>query len=57
MRIVSISDIRQDATRLINEAGRTHTPLLVIQRSRPTAYVVLTPEIVVVEHAFHAAAV
>ena len=40
MRIVSISDLRQDATRLINEAGRTHTPLLVIQRSRPTAYVI-----------------
>jgi prevent-host-death family protein len=40
MRTVSITEIRQDATRLIDEAERTHTPLLVIQRSRATAYVV-----------------
>jgi prevent-host-death family protein len=40
MRTVSITEIRQDATRLIEEAERTHTPLLVIQRSRATAYVV-----------------
>jgi len=40
MRTVSITEIRQDATRLIEEAERTHTPLLVVQRSRATAYVV-----------------
>jgi prevent-host-death family protein len=40
MRTVSITQIRQDATRLIEEAERTHTPLLVVQRSRATAYLV-----------------
>jgi prevent-host-death family protein len=40
MRTVSITEIRQDATRLIDEAERTHTPLLVVQRSRATAYVI-----------------
>ena len=40
MRTVSITEIRQDATRLIDEAERTHEPLLVVQRSRPAAYVV-----------------
>jgi prevent-host-death family protein len=40
MRTVSITEIRQDATRLIEEAERTHTPLLVVQRSRAAAYLV-----------------
>ena len=40
MRTVSITEIRQNATRLIDEAERTHTPLLVVQRSRATAYLV-----------------
>ena len=40
MRTVSITKIRQDATRLIDEAERSHTPFLVLQRSRAAAYVV-----------------
>lgn len=40
MRTVSITEIRQDATRLIDEAERNHETLLVVQRSRPAAYVV-----------------
>ncbi len=40
MRTVSITEIRQDATRLIDEARRTHETIMVIQRSRPAAYVV-----------------
>jgi prevent-host-death family protein len=40
MRTVSITEIRQDATKLISEAERTHAPILVIQRSRAAAYLV-----------------
>ena len=40
MRIVSITNIRQDATKLIDEAEHSHEPILVIRRSRPAAYVV-----------------
>jgi prevent-host-death family protein len=40
MHTVSITEVRQGATALINEAQRTHEPILVIQRSRPAVYLV-----------------
>jgi|SRR5579864_8066814 len=40
MKVVSISAVRQNATQLITEAERTHTPFLVLRRSRAAAYVV-----------------
>ena len=40
MHTASITEVRQDATKLIDEASRTHEPILVIQRSRPAAYLV-----------------
>jgi prevent-host-death family protein len=40
MRVVSITEVRQDATKLIDEATSTHEPILVIQRSRPAVYLV-----------------
>jgi len=40
MRTVTITELRQEATKLIDETQRTHQPILVIQRSRPAAYLV-----------------
>jgi prevent-host-death family protein len=39
VRAISITSIRQDATRLLNEVNVTHEPLLVLNKSRPAAYV------------------
>jgi prevent-host-death family protein len=40
MKVVSITDIRQDATALLKHARQSGEPVLVIQRSRPAAYLV-----------------
>jgi antitoxin StbD len=40
VKIVSITDVRQDATAIIRHAQETAEPVLVVQRSRPAAYVV-----------------
>jgi len=40
MKVVSITDIRQDATALVKHAQQSGEPVLVIQRSRPAAYLV-----------------
>lgn len=40
MKIVSITDVRQDATNLVEYARTAAEPVLVLQRSRPAAYVV-----------------
>lgn len=40
MQTVSITQVRQAATRLIDQVRRTHQPILVIQRSSPAAYLV-----------------
>lgn len=40
MQTVSITQLRQGATRLIDHVRRTHQPILVIQRSSPAVYLV-----------------
>jgi prevent-host-death family protein len=40
MKVVSITDVRQDATNLVEHAQKTHEPVLVCVRSRPVAYIV-----------------
>ena len=40
MKIVSITNVRQDATRLIEHARTAGEPVLVLQRSQPAAYLV-----------------
>lgn len=40
MKVVSVTDIRQDATNLIRRAQEEDEPVLVVQRSRPAAYLV-----------------
>ncbi len=40
MRTVTITEVRQDATSLVEEVQASKEPILVIQRSRPTAYLV-----------------
>ena len=40
MKIVSITDVRQDAASLVEYANRTHEPVLVCVRSKPAAYIV-----------------
>ena len=40
MKVVSITDLRQDATKLVDFAQQTHEPVLVCVRSRPAAYIV-----------------
>lgn len=40
MKIVSITEVRQDATRLVEHAQQTHEPVLVLVRSKPVAYIV-----------------
>ena len=40
MRVVSITDVRQDATRLVQHVNQAREPVLVLQRSRPAAYLV-----------------
>jgi prevent-host-death family protein len=40
METVNITQVRQNATRLVERVRRTHRPILVIQRSSPAAYLV-----------------
>lgn len=40
VKVVSVTEVRQDATNLIREAQKSDEPLLVVQRSRPAAYLV-----------------
>jgi prevent-host-death family protein len=40
MDTVNITQVRQEATRLVEHVRRTHRPILVIQRSCPAAYLV-----------------
>jgi antitoxin StbD len=40
VKVVSITEVRQDATAIIRHAQKTAEPVLVVQRSRPAAYVV-----------------
>lgn len=40
MKVVNITEVRQDATRVIREAQQTGQAVLVLQRSRPAAYVI-----------------
>ncbi len=40
MKIVNITEIRQDATRVIREVQESGEAVLVVQRSKPAAYVV-----------------
>jgi prevent-host-death family protein len=44
MKIASITDVRQDATNLIAHARTSHEPVLVMQRSKPAAYLVAADE-------------
>ena len=38
MKVVSITEMRQDVTRVVEHAQRTHEPVLICVRSRPVAY-------------------
>ncbi|MFN0070510.1 MAG: type II toxin-antitoxin system Phd/YefM family antitoxin [Chloroflexota bacterium] len=40
VKVVNVTEVRQDATRVIREAQESGEPVLVVQRSRPAAYVV-----------------
>ena len=40
VKIVSITDVRQDATRLVDHAHEAGEPVLVLQRSKPAVYLV-----------------
>jgi prevent-host-death family protein len=40
MKVVSITEVRQDATKIIRHAQENAEPVLIVQRSRPAAYVV-----------------
>jgi prevent-host-death family protein len=40
VKVVSVTTIRQDATSVIREAQESGEPVLVVQRSRPAAYLV-----------------
>src|SRR5919204_3281613 len=39
-KVVGISDVRRDATELIEHAKKAHEPVLVCVRSRPAVYIV-----------------
>lgn len=40
MKVVNVTTIRQDATKVLREAKESGEPILVVQRSHPAAYVV-----------------
>ncbi len=40
MKIVSITEVRQDATNIIRHAQESAEPVLIVQRSKPASYVV-----------------
>ncbi len=40
MKVVNITEVRQNATTIIRDAQQSDEPVLVVQRSRPAAYVI-----------------
>lgn len=40
MKVVSITDVRQEATKLVEHARQNREPVLICVRSRPVAYIV-----------------
>jgi prevent-host-death family protein len=40
MKVVSITDVRQEATKLVEHARESHEPVLICVRSKPVAYIV-----------------
>ena len=44
MKVVSITDVRQEATKLVELAQMTREPILICVRSRPAAYIVEAEE-------------
>ncbi|MBI4492341.1 MAG: type II toxin-antitoxin system Phd/YefM family antitoxin [Chloroflexi bacterium] len=40
VKVVSITDVREEATKLVEHTRRTREPVLVCVRSRPAAYLV-----------------
>lgn len=44
MKVVSITDVRQEATKLVELAQKTREPILICVRSRPAAYIVEAEE-------------
>ena len=40
MKVVSITQVRQDATKLVDHTQQTHEPVLICVRSKPVAYIV-----------------
>jgi len=40
VKVVSITEVRQDATKVIRHAQKSAEPVLVIQRSKPAAYLI-----------------
>jgi prevent-host-death family protein len=40
VKVVSITEVRQDATKVIRHAQESAEPVLVVQRSKPAAYLV-----------------
>ena len=40
MRVIGITEVRQDATRVIRQAQASDEPTLVVLRSTPAAYIV-----------------
>jgi prevent-host-death family protein len=44
MKVVSITDVRQEATKLVEHAQETREPVLICVRSKPVAYIVEAEE-------------
>lgn len=44
MKVVSITEVRQEATKLVQHATRTGEPVLVCIRSKPAAYLIKAGE-------------
>jgi prevent-host-death family protein len=44
MRVIGITAVRQEASRVIREAQASHEPTLVVLRSQPAAYIVGAPQ-------------
>ena len=40
MKVVSVTEVRQDTAKVIRHAQETEEPVLVVSRSKPTAYIV-----------------
>jgi prevent-host-death family protein len=44
VKVVSITDVRQEATKLVELAQQTREPILICVRSRPAAYLIEAEE-------------